>query len=1044
MSAFNDPRFESIEAYKTMLPVQIKIFHNEPKEFVIEHRREMEFNYVYLIQLVSKHIKLKFGLAKNNSLDLSELGFYAECFIQSKGSKDYYEVKENFVMNPKDISSVLININPMNQGAFVGGFGGAVAGAQIGGAIGSFVPLIGNVVGALAGAGIGTLVGGIGGYLYQDRLDINKELRSQAAKATSEFLSVTSLTPIKPNKIKKLESRQIDRILSDNRLSPGSVVPEIYGNMRVIPGSLTPFYRRDQDKLSRGRVRNEYRSYYSVGEGPLEIFSQKLGETLSPRDFNSGNRYAGDFERDVDVDEGSDTEIIFQPPAVSLSSEDFVLHDVPETDQTGLLYSYESEDQLGRLDLLTLLLTYTNDSTDPVSLPEIDYDGDTFRVPPSWSWFFRFYALESVHLTLEEAEAAANAIAKGIAIESPINGLNGFLTLRPTALLPIFLIEITYPSGSNLDPDINLDDINLTNKSERSVYDLYIPTPEEINSISERSFVNFDMEINSRRFEQRAESFRVWRIGYNEISSGSLRIGNFGSVSDNFGNGNIIILHNSISIIRNLFMVSNSFNEATIEYNQEITTPEFPFIPDPYIPPTPVNLTFETFNVSGGTGRYTALTPESLRDQNRYNDDLRIYNENTEQNNDIIIEEEEAYKDDLQEFNQRLRTFTRLIGTFSVEVERRIRDVLNGNPDDYIFTENPAEIVCHILFEFIQRSNIELSVFDLIDRDQFLEWFNFCETEDLEFNGVFDFESSVFDVINQIAFIGLADLDYSAGKIKPIIRRKRSIIKQFFHTRNINNFVMNKTYKEVPDVLIGEFINKSLFFKPDETRHYLNGNDASSARTSERLRLFGCTNRSQAGVYLDAQRRIYEDDGFVYSFQTSLDAIVSRIGDLVAINYFEIDNNHFSARVASLILNEDKTQVIGIQLDQESIPNLLRNFDYGCQILTEAGNPLELMISGSEITQVESEQDNLLDRDLTPLGNREGDLLAARPRNRQSLIFQNPEDVPALDTISIGDYVIFGLANNIIKKCLVNSYSLDQDLNVNVTLTSYNDDLFAY
>ena len=387
----------------------------------------------------------------------------------------------------------------------------------------------------------------------------------------------------------------------------------------------------------------------------------------------------------------------------------------------------------------------------------------------------------------------------------------------------------------------------------------------------------------------------------------------------------------------------------------------------------------------------------------------------------------------------------------TVLLERKIKRTLLEE-DTTSKTENPADIFIHILESWINKLKIRTTLDEVIDKQSFLDWREFCNTESLSFSGSFDFDTTVFDALKAVAFVGFAGIDFSFGKMRMIIKRRRTVISQHFHARNLRKFNYTRRQIEVPDLLKGEFINKDKFYLTDEIKFYLNDTDASTARDEETLTLFGVTDPAQAQRYLTLQKNQYEMLNEIWTFETDLQGIVARRGDLVGLNYYEQEESNFTARVHNILTEErplenhffeTETFIIGVQIDQNSVPELLQDERYSCKIITDTNNNPEFIISEIKDTQVESEEDRIADDEEVLLQTREGKNIKARPKIYKTLMFETPV-LASTAKVNTGNYVMFGRQNLVFRQCLVNSLSIDKNLSVSVSLTPYDERIFEY
>ena len=182
------------------------------------------------------------------------------------------------------------------------------------------------------------------------------------------------------------------------------------------------------------------------------------------------------------------------------------------------------------------------------------------------------------------------------------------------------------------------------------------------------------------------------------------------------------------------------------------------------------------------------------------------------------------------------------------------------------------------MYKFLHsRSDINILLEDLCDIAEFRLWKTFCTSNNLNFDGVFDFETTFFDAARQVGFVGFADLDFSTGRIRPIIKKRRDTIIQHFHSRNLSGLTSSKTNNIPPHKLTVQYLRERRgFYEADERSRYTGSYTNSTFRTEEKVSLFGVTDRTQADKYLRHQANIYDYPPEIFTFQTSFDGIVSK------------------------------------------------------------------------------------------------------------------------------------------------------------------------
>ena len=617
---------------------------------------------------------------------------------------------------------------------------------------------------------------------------------------------------------------------------------------------------------------------------------------------------------------------------------------------------------------------------------------------------------------------------------------------RDNSALPIFLFEITYKPGSTLPADKLPMGVSVLNKKANSVYELVSASPNELRQFS---FTDKVFKLKSRPNSKTVDAveFSVFRINWDDYKlDKTIDINNLALLPSNTINNNPVSLNYHSGFIISAHSSLNSGKETVINFDAEFfrdMPPETPEFPDEPIAPTPE---FERECQSIGTGQvcFTLPTREYLNNLASYNEEIEDYNFDVQWLNSRYNEDVADWEEAERDFREVFNGFIDGANNFTVLVERKIQRWLISDLTNQK-TSNPADIFIYILQTYIARSKIETNINEIVDRASFVEWRAFCETNNLKFSASFDFETTVFDVLKSIAFVGLAEIDYSYGKMRMIIKKPQTLINQHFHSRNLRDFRYTRKSIAVPDVIIGQYLNKSKNYLPDEERIYLNNTNDANARDEEILTLFGVTDTEQVRKYLKLQKNQYEILNEVWSFETDVQGIVARRGDLVGLNHYEVSQSNFTARVRGLIRDErpEGSFIKGIQIDQNSVPELKENQNYQCRILTNGGNEIEFRVDSIEDTGLTSDEDEIADLEGQLLTTRDGKKIKLRPVQLKTLMLETPINEDSLASpIENDNYVLFGIQGSVFRQCLVNSVSIDKSLNVSISLIPYDARLY--
>ena len=488
------------------------------------------------------------------------------------------------------------------------------------------------------------------------------------------------------------------------------------------------------------------------------------------------------------------------------------------------------------------------------------------------------------------------------------------------------------------------------------------------------------------------------------------------------------------------------FIEKVFQVDDPPSIPNYPDAPEEPDPPaSPPSSDYTAIPTPGGGVRYVISTSYINR-LRAHQDDVKEYNKRVVELKNRYDSRVEQWNLDADPFAEIYNKFREGANDFSSLTKRKIYDLLNENVNSrniFEFQDNPVKIFVYVLQQFIQKQKLNLTIDDIIERDDFIVWRDFCDTNNLKFNGIFDFETRVSEVLKTLAFVGMADIDFSFGKMRPIVKKPRSMVMQYFHTRNMSDLQYVRAKVNLPDVIVAEFLNKDKNYRLDELKSYSPGFSAATAVEEERISLLGVTDPAQARKYLELQRRQYQNINESWTFNTDIMGVVAQKGDLVGLNHFELKNTQFSCRIRGL-LRDENDMVKGVQIDQENTPDLLvdPSLNFACIILCANGTEQQIQVSRFSQESLVSDLDNLAESEGNLITTRQGENIGARPKKWKSMIFSSPQD-PRIFCGEVGDYVLFGELTEVYRECLISSLSIARDFTVSVVLTPYNSSLYA-
>lgn len=209
-------------------------------------------------------------------------------------------------------------------------------------------------------------------------------------------------------------------------------------------------------------------------------------------------------------------------------------------------------------------------------------------------------------------------------------------------------------------------------------------------------------------------------------------------------------------------------------------------------------------------------------------------------------------------------------------------------------SSNPAWIFTDLLTGEVNKRAIDKSRLDL---DKIVEWAEFCDevpTAPVSFVGgfsesrfrsnfVLDYDSTLKQILDQVAHAAQASLNIVNGKYGVLIDKLKTIPVQVFTTRNSWNFRSNRRYVTPPHALNISYVDPASGWELRDAVVYDDGYDRHTAETFEDMKSFGITNPEQAwryGRYMLAQGRLRQE---TISIDVDFENLVCTRGDYVLL-----------------------------------------------------------------------------------------------------------------------------------------------------------------
>ena len=192
----------------------------------------------------------------------------------------------------------------------------------------------------------------------------------------------------------------------------------------------------------------------------------------------------------------------------------------------------------------------------------------------------------------------------------------------------------------------------------------------------------------------------------------------------------------------------------------------------------------------------------------------------------------------------------------------------------------------------------------------------------LKYNKIIDYQSSVNDILTEIAAAGKASPAYFDGKFSVVQDKPRTTPVQHFTPRNSFGFSSNKNFYESPHAWKVRFINELENYRQDERIVYADGYAAVAgggdlaATEFEELELPGTTHPVHVFMLARYHMAAAQLRPEIHRFNTDIEYLVCTRGDFVKLSH-DVPNwkqNISSGRIKSLTLSS--TNITHIELDE--------------------------------------------------------------------------------------------------------------------------------
>lgn len=226
-------------------------------------------------------------------------------------------------------------------------------------------------------------------------------------------------------------------------------------------------------------------------------------------------------------------------------------------------------------------------------------------------------------------------------------------------------------------------------------------------------------------------------------------------------------------------------------------------------------------------------------------------------------------------------------------------------------TRNPAWVYADIFTGTATRNAAPKSK---VDTAALLAWGEWCGTNGLYFDEVFDAEGTVMDRAREVAAAGLGSWNVTDSALISIVRDQVQTSRMVVTPRNSFDFAMRYSFHNIPHALRVQFTDADTLERTERIV-YDDGYDESNATKYEQLQTLGVSNADQAwklGRYHLAQLRLRPE---TYTFGQDIQHLLLNRGDTFNLSHDVLLVGLRPARITGVTLDSDGG-VIEIEVDE--------------------------------------------------------------------------------------------------------------------------------
>lgn len=295
---------------------------------------------------------------------------------------------------------------------------------------------------------------------------------------------------------------------------------------------------------------------------------------------------------------------------------------------------------------------------------------------------------------------------------------------------------------------------------------------------------------------------------------------------------------------------------------------------------------------------------------------------------------------------------------------------------------------------------------DKINHTLLSNWRNRCTSEGWNISALVDYESTLFQELQNVAYVGRAEFGFRDGQFGVVEKIARTVPKQIFTPKNSANFQSKRVYPEVVDGIKFTFESEVVDYERDEgifldPAKNPDNNGGSTSKLRGRYRgvdLWGVDNYDQGYrlVRFDYYEQFLQRE--LYTLDVDIEVLASQRGDLVRVQNDIINVGIGAGRIKDItgdIVTIDET------IDTDNLP-------------TQTG------------LQFRNSQGVVLTTQATYLGDGQWDCVTVDP------------------SLQVGDLTIYGELGKEAIDCIIRSIVYNADMGATLTLVNSANEIYSY